>query len=173
MSRHRDLPESMVWRIIGGAGIWVNGVYSLTARHRVTRKRWDVEHVDSIQSGGSKVLFTEESRFSLECDARRSLVWRKRGTRNNHIFIQERLHDKQGALILWAGIIIGGRNELHIIRVGNLEALRYADKILKPLVVLCAAGIGDSFLLMQDNSRRHTTRLMENFLEDETVQRIE
>ncbi|GFV41220.1 hypothetical protein TNCV_2979741 [Trichonephila clavipes] len=34
-------------------------------------------------------------------------------------------------------------------------------------------AIGDSFLSMQDNARLHIPRFMENFLEAETIQRME
>ncbi|GFV21482.1 transposable element Tcb2 transposase [Trichonephila clavipes] len=59
------------------------GCIPLTPRHRVARRRWAAEHRDWEQHDWSQVLFTDESRFSLECDTRRVLVWRDRGTRNN------------------------------------------------------------------------------------------
>ncbi|GFY30024.1 uncharacterized protein TNCV_4073371 [Trichonephila clavipes] len=62
----------------------------LTPRHRVARRRWAAEHRDWEQHDWSQVLFTDESRFSLECDTRRVLVWRDRGTRNNPAFVRER-----------------------------------------------------------------------------------
>ncbi|GFV57103.1 uncharacterized protein TNCV_3530521 [Trichonephila clavipes] len=40
----------------------------LTPRHRVARRRWAAEHRDWEQHDWSQVLFTDESRFSLECD---------------------------------------------------------------------------------------------------------
>ncbi|GFX79952.1 transposable element Tcb1 transposase [Trichonephila clavipes] len=52
----------------------------LTPRHRAARRRWAAEHRDWQQNDWSQVLFTDESRFSLECDNRRVLVWRDRGT---------------------------------------------------------------------------------------------
>ncbi|GFU50529.1 transposable element Tcb2 transposase [Trichonephila clavipes] len=53
----------------------------LTPHHRAARRRWTAEHRDWEQHDWSQVLFTNESRFSLECDTRRVLVWRDRGTR--------------------------------------------------------------------------------------------
>ncbi|GFV05817.1 HTH_Tnp_Tc3_2 domain-containing protein [Trichonephila clavipes] len=50
----------------------------LTPRHRAARRRWADEHLDWEQYDWSQVLFTDESRFSLECDTRRVLVWRDR-----------------------------------------------------------------------------------------------
>ncbi|GFW68983.1 transposable element Tcb2 transposase [Trichonephila clavipes] len=40
----------------------------LTPRHRAARRRWAAEHRDWEQHDWSQVLFTDESRFSLECD---------------------------------------------------------------------------------------------------------
>ncbi|GFW06313.1 HTH_Tnp_Tc3_2 domain-containing protein [Trichonephila clavipes] len=62
----------------------------LTPRHRAARRRWAAEHRDWEQHDWSQVLFTDESRFGLECDTRRVLVWRDRGTRNNPAFVRER-----------------------------------------------------------------------------------
>ncbi|GFV02251.1 transposable element Tcb2 transposase [Trichonephila clavipes] len=62
----------------------------LTPRHCAARKRWDAEHRDWEQHDWSQVLFTDESRFRLECDTRRVLVWRDRGTRSNPAFVRER-----------------------------------------------------------------------------------
>ncbi|GFU06021.1 HTH_Tnp_Tc3_2 domain-containing protein [Trichonephila clavipes] len=67
----------------------------LTPRHRVARKRWAAEHRDWEQHDWSQVLFTDESRFSLECSTRRVLVWRDRGTRNNPAFVRERSQYKR------------------------------------------------------------------------------
>ncbi|GFT95100.1 transposable element Tcb2 transposase [Trichonephila clavipes] len=60
----------------------------LTPRHRGARRRWAAEHRDWEQHDWSQVLFTDESQFSLECDTRRVLLWRDRGTRNNPAFVR-------------------------------------------------------------------------------------
>ncbi|GFV02059.1 transposable element Tcb2 transposase [Trichonephila clavipes] len=62
----------------------------LTPRHRAARRRSAAEHRDWEQHDWSQVLFTDESRFSLECGTRRVFVWRDRGTRNNPAFVRER-----------------------------------------------------------------------------------
>ncbi|XP_035222808.1 uncharacterized protein LOC118195583, partial [Stegodyphus dumicola] len=53
---------------------------------------------------------------------------------------------------------------------GTLTAQRYADEILRPHIIPYPAAIGNSFLLIQDNARSCTARLVENFLEAETIQ---
>ncbi|GFX51108.1 transposable element Tcb2 transposase [Trichonephila clavipes] len=62
----------------------------LTPRPRAARRRWAAEHRDWEQHDWRQVLFTDESLFSLECDTRRVLVWRNRGTRNNLAFVRDR-----------------------------------------------------------------------------------
>lgn len=145
----------------------------LTSSHRAARRRWAAEHHDWEQRDWGHVLFTDESRFSLESDTRRVLVWRERGTRNNPTFIRERSHYRRAGWMVWGGISIGGRTDLHIIRNGTLTARRYADEILRPHVIPYAAAIGDSFVLQDDNARPHRARLVENMLEAETIQRME
>ncbi|GFW50161.1 transposable element Tcb2 transposase [Trichonephila clavipes] len=75
--------------------------------------------------------------------------------------------------MVWGGISIGGRTDLHIIRNGTLTGRRYADEILRPYVIPYAVAIGDSFVFQDDNARPHRARLVENMLEAETIQRME
>ncbi|GFU16390.1 hypothetical protein TNCV_835791 [Trichonephila clavipes] len=75
--------------------------------------------------------------------------------------------------MIWTEIIISGRTGLHIIRNGSLTAQKCADETLNSYVVPYAAANGKSFLLMQDNTRPHTARLVENFLKAEIIQRMD
>ncbi|GFU64124.1 transposable element Tcb2 transposase [Trichonephila clavipes] len=143
----------------------------LTPHHRAARRRWATEHRDREQHDWSQVLFTDESQFSLESDTRRVLVWRDRGTRNNPAFVRERSQYRRAGWMVWGGISIGGRMDLHIIRNGTLTGRRYADEILRPYVIPYAVAIGDSFVFQDDNAQPHRARLVENMLEAETIQR--
>ncbi|GFS63312.1 transposable element Tcb2 transposase [Trichonephila clavipes] len=145
----------------------------LTTRHRAARRRLAAKHRDWEQHDWGHVLFTYESRLSLECDTRRVLVWRDRGTRNNPAFVRERSQYRRAGWMVWGGISIGGRTDLHFIRNGTLTGRRYADEILRPHVILYAEDIGDSFLFQDDNARPHRARLVENILEAETIQCME
>ncbi|GFV13333.1 transposable element Tcb2 transposase [Trichonephila clavipes] len=66
--------------------------------------------------------------------------------------------------MVWGGISIGGRTDLHIIRNGTLTGRRYADEILRPHVIPYAGAIGDSFVFQDDNARPHRARPVENML---------
>ncbi|GFW24592.1 transposable element Tcb2 transposase [Trichonephila clavipes] len=75
--------------------------------------------------------------------------------------------------MVWGGISIGGRTDLHIIWNGTLAGRRYADEILRPHVIPYAGAIGDFFVFQDDNARPHRARLVENMLEAETIQRMD
>ncbi|GBM84330.1 hypothetical protein AVEN_209701-1 [Araneus ventricosus] len=56
---------------------------------------------------------------------------------------------------------------------GTLTFQRYRDEILRPIVVPYAAAFGDEFILMDDNARLHCARLVDNFLVDEGILRMD
>ncbi|GFX14579.1 transposable element Tcb2 transposase [Trichonephila clavipes] len=58
-------------------------------------------------------------------------------------------------------------------RYGPLTARRYRNEILRPIVVSYAAAIGDDFVLMDNNCRPHRANLVEDFLFEEGIVRME
>lgn len=145
----------------------------LTSRHRRDRREWATEHVNWRRNEWSNVLFSDESRFSVHPDNRRIFIWRDRGSRNNPAFVQESVRFGGGGVLVYGAISIDGRTDLYIIRDGSLTARRYRDEILRPIVVPYAAAIGDDFILMDDNCRPHRADLVEDFLFEEGIVRME
>ncbi|GFW77144.1 transposable element Tcb2 transposase [Trichonephila clavipes] len=113
------------------------------------------------------------SRFSVYPDNRRIFIWRDRGSRNNPAFVHERVRFGVGGVLVFGGISIDGLADLYIIRDGPLTARRYRDEILRPIVVPYAAAIGDDFILMDNNCRPHRANLVEDFLFEEVIVRME
>ncbi|GFW96134.1 transposable element Tcb2 transposase [Trichonephila clavipes] len=138
----------------------------LTARRNRTENATQLQRQLLLATGRRVSSQTvHESQFSLECDTRRVIVWRDRGTRNNPAFVRERSQYRRAGWMVWGGISIGGRTDLHIIRNGTLTGRRYADEILRPHVIPYAGAIGNSFVFQDDNARPHRARLVENMLE--------
>ncbi|GFY35134.1 transposable element Tcb1 transposase [Trichonephila clavipes] len=79
-----------------------------------------------------RVLFTDESRFSLSSDSHRILIWRERGSRNHPSNIIER--DRYGGrgVLVWGGIMLGSCTDLHIFDAGSVNGTRYCNEILLP-----------------------------------------
>ncbi|GFT62402.1 transposable element Tcb2 transposase [Trichonephila clavipes] len=145
----------------------------LTSRHRRDRREWATEHVNWWRNELSNVLFSDESRFSVHPDNRRVFIWRDRGSRNNPAFLHESVRFGGGGVLVYGGISIDGRTDLYIIRDGPLTARRYRDEILRPIVVPYAAAIEDDFILMDYNCRPRRTNLVEDFLFEEGIVRME
>ncbi|GFW89219.1 transposable element Tcb2 transposase [Trichonephila clavipes] len=145
----------------------------LTSRHRRDRREWATEHVNWRRNEWSNVLFSDESRFSFHPDNRRNFIWRDRVRSNNPAFVHENVKFGGGGVLVFGGICIDGPTNLYIILDRPLTARRYKDEILRPVVVPYAAAIGDDFILMDDNCRPYRANLVEDFLFEEGIVRME
>ncbi|GFY15517.1 transposable element Tcb2 transposase [Trichonephila clavipes] len=124
---------------------------------RVVGREWATEHVNWRRNEWSNVLF----------------IWRDRGSRNNPAFVHKSVRFGGGGVLVYGAISIDGRTDLYIIRDGPLTVRRYRDEILRPIVAPYAAAIGDDFILMDDNCRPHCANLVEDFLFEEGIVRME
>ncbi|GFU46002.1 DDE_3 domain-containing protein [Trichonephila clavipes] len=70
------------------------------------------------------VLFTDESRFSLNTDSRRMLIWREPGNRYLHSNVCEIDNYGGNGLMVQAGIRLDGRTPLHILESSSVTGLR-------------------------------------------------
>ncbi|GFU64288.1 HTH_Tnp_Tc3_2 domain-containing protein [Trichonephila clavipes] len=73
-----------VYRRLGHIGLYVRRPVKcvpLTATHCRMRLTWSSEHVLWTPQQWSCVMFSDEFRFSLPSDSRRTLIWRAPGTR--------------------------------------------------------------------------------------------
>ncbi|GBM91792.1 Transposable element Tc1 transposase [Araneus ventricosus] len=117
------------------------------------------------------VLFTDESRFSLNTDSRRTFIWREPGTRYLLSNVREIDNYGGGGLMVLAGILLDGRTPLHVFERGTVTGVRYRD-ILEPYVRLPRGAVGPEFILMDDNARLHTVLLVDEFKESEDIRRV-
>ena len=115
----------------------------------------------------------DESRFNLESDNRRYLIWRKLGTRYYPSNIRERYACGRGRVCIWGGFCLGGRRDLHIFPRGIVNAEVYRDDILDVYAGPYAEKIGDIFLLQGDNARPHGAHIIDDHLQRETILRME
>ncbi|GFW79891.1 transposable element Tcb2 transposase [Trichonephila clavipes] len=114
-----------------------------------------------------------ESRFSLSSDSHRILIWRERGSRNHPSNIIER--DRYGGrgVLVWGGIMLGSRTNLHIFDTGSVNETRYCNEILLPYVRLFRGAMGLRFLFMDDNAPCHRKVAAEQRLEREDIERMD
>ena len=108
----------------------------LTQVRRLRRMAWLTAHAPRLfpMRQWRRVLFTDESRFTLiRADGRRR-VYRRRGERFADACVVERDRFGGGSVMVWGGIAHGIKSQL-IIVAGNMTALRYRDEILRPVAV--------------------------------------
>lgn len=145
----------------------------LTSAHRRRRFVWCREHQNWTDQQWGRVLFTDESRFSLTTDSGRIHIWRERGTRNNPSNIVERDRFRGRGVLVWGGIMLGTRTDLHVVQGGSVTGSRYCNDILLPYVRLFRGAMGPQFLFMDDNAPPHRTEAVEELLESEDIERMD
>ncbi|GFU11679.1 transposable element Tcb1 transposase [Trichonephila clavipes] len=95
-------------------------------------------------------MFSDEYRFSLQSDSHRTLIWRVPGTRyHQENTIERHRYDGAGWLV-WGGIILGSRTDLHV-----------------------QSATGAEFLFMDDNGRPHRTNIVDECLQSEDITRMD
>ncbi|GFV72508.1 transposable element Tcb2 transposase [Trichonephila clavipes] len=172
----RPISRFTVARKLHGGGVFARRpvrCVPLTPAHRRRRSLWCREHRNWRDSEWGRVLFTDESRFSLSSDSHRILIWRERGSRNHPSNIIER--DRYGGrgVLVWGGIMLGSRTNLHIFDAGSVNGTRYGNAILLPYVRLFRGAMGLQFLFMDDDAPCHRTVAAEQLLESEDIERMD
>ncbi|GFS97564.1 transposable element Tcb2 transposase [Trichonephila clavipes] len=172
----RPISRFSVARRLHGGGLFARRpvrCVPLTPAHRRRRSLWCREHRNWRDNEWGRVLFTDESRFSLSSDSHRILIWRERGSRNHPSNIIER--DRYGGrgVLVWGGIMLGSRTDFHIFDAGSVNGTRYCNEILLLYVRLFRGAMGLQFLFMDDNSPCHRTVAAEQLLESEDIERMD
>ncbi|GFY19762.1 transposable element Tcb1 transposase [Trichonephila clavipes] len=106
-----------VYRRLGRIGLYTRRPVRwvpLTATHCRLRLTWSREHALWIPQQWSCVMFSDESRFSLQPDSRRTLIWTAPGTRYHQENTIEQHHYGGAEWLVWGRIILGSRTDLHV-----------------------------------------------------------
>ena len=144
----------------------------LNQRHRDERLIWAREHLTWTQAQWQNVLNTDEVRICLRHVDGRRRVWRGVGERYQDFAIQPTAQARGGSIMFWAGISADGRTDLVEVH-GNITSQSYIADILRPHVLPYAGAVGNDFVLQDDNARPHRGRIVNDFLDNEGIERME
>ncbi|GFU61175.1 transposable element Tcb2 transposase [Trichonephila clavipes] len=179
-TRHRRLDDQYrvftVARRLHGGGLFARRPVrrvTLTPVHRRSRSLLCREHRNSRDNEWGRVLFTDESRFSLSSDFHRILIWRERGSRNHPSNIIERDTYGGRGVLVWGDIMLGSRTDLHIFDAGSDNGTRYCNEILLPYVRHFRGAMGLQFLFKDDNAPCHRSVAAEQLLESEDIESMD
>ncbi|GFW56637.1 HTH_Tnp_Tc3_2 domain-containing protein [Trichonephila clavipes] len=98
-----------LYRRLGHIGLYARrpvGYVPLNATHCRLRLTWSREHALWTPQQWSCVMFSDESRFSLQSDSRRTLIWRAPGTRYHQENTIERNRYGGAGWHVWGGIFL-------------------------------------------------------------------
>ncbi|GFU60035.1 transposable element Tc3 transposase [Trichonephila clavipes] len=87
--------------------------------------------------------------------------------------IKERHRYGGPGVLVWGGIMLNGRIELHIFDRGSVIGDRYCEEVLLPHVRLFRGVIGPDIIFMDDNARPHRTLAVEELLESKDITRMD
>ncbi|GFX65481.1 HTH_Tnp_Tc3_2 domain-containing protein [Trichonephila clavipes] len=143
-----------VYRRLGHIGLYARRpvrCVPLTVIHCRLRLTWSREHALWTPQQWSCVMFSDESRFSLQSDSRRTLIWRAPGTRYRQENTIERHRYGGAGWLVWGGIILSSRTDLHVQSV-TMTGHIYRDVILEQHVRLFRGAMGLNFCLWMTTS---------------------
>ncbi|GFW63462.1 transposable element Tcb1 transposase [Trichonephila clavipes] len=104
--------------------------------------------------------------FSLQSDSRRTLIWRALGIRYHQKNTIERHRYGGAGWLVWGGIILASRTDLHVQSV-RMTGHIYRDDILEQHVRLFRGIMGAKFLFMDDNARPHRANIVDECLQSD------
>ncbi|KFM63714.1 hypothetical protein X975_24464, partial [Stegodyphus mimosarum] len=95
----------------------------------------------------------DESCFSTKSDSQCVLIWREVETRFYFSNIKERHRNGGPEVLVWRGIMLNGRTELHVFDRGSVTGDRYCEEVLLPHVRLFRSAIGPDLIFMDNNAQ--------------------
>ncbi|GFS95604.1 transposable element Tcb1 transposase [Trichonephila clavipes] len=145
---------------------------TLTATHCRLRLTWSREHALWTPQQWSCVVFFDESRFSLQSDSRRTLIWRAPGTRYHQENTIKRHRYGGAGWLVWGGIIFGSRTYL-LVQSVTMTGHIYRDVILEQHVRLFRGAMGAEFPFTDDNACLHHANIVDECLQSEDITRMD
>lgn len=127
----------------------------LSPAHVAARERWAMQRVHWRSQQWRRVVFTDESRFSLFRSDGRVRVWRETG----QAFLPECVQARESHAVsvhVWAGITLNGKTELVILEQ-NVNGQTYGQLLEQHFVPFANATFGglQNCILQDDNAPPH------------------
>lgn len=155
----------------GGKSVFTKKKPFISERNRIRRVAWARVHVKWTLRKWKKVLFSDESPFTLRYNGR-VRVWKF----NNDDPYDIRLlrgtikHDKK--INIWGCFSWYGVGDIYRVR-GNMNAKQYHSILVHHMVPSAQRLFGDDFLdkfvYQQDNDPKHTARIIKRYFENKCI----
>ena len=139
----------------------------LSEKNRLERLKWAKEHLNWTIDQWAKVLWSDESPFTVRFN-RRSRVWLIHGDTTNPAAVRQTVKaDKK--MMVWGCFSRSGVGKLVVIN-GILDKEKMKALLSDELKPSANALFGDSdWIFQQDNDPKHTSKVVKQFLVDEGI----
>ncbi|KFM60006.1 Transposable element Tcb1 transposase, partial [Stegodyphus mimosarum] len=169
------ISRQTVYRRLGQIGLYARRpvrCVPLTATHCRLRLAWSREHALWTPQQWACVMFSDESRFSLQSDSGRTFIWRVQGTRYHQENIFERHRYGGAGALVWGRIILSSRTDLQV-QIGTMTSQIYRNVILEQNVRLFRGAMGAQFVFLDDNACPHRANIVSECLQSDDISRMD
>lgn len=143
---------------------------NLVSRHVKQRLSWAESHADWTINDWKKVLFSDESKIELFNNDGPQKCWRKQGEAFNPKCILPTVKHGGGSIMVWGCFNFKGVGGIEIIN-GTMDSNMYIDILKKHLKKSARKfRLGKNFVFQQDNDRKHTARITQDFFTKNGIQ---
>ncbi|GFV13316.1 transposable element Tc3 transposase [Trichonephila clavipes] len=132
----------------------------LTQNHRCLLHQLCDERRISVAEW-NEVVFTDESRISLQHHDGRIRVWRHSGERMQNSCVMHHHNGPAAGIMVWSGI--GYHSRTPLVRIAStLNSQRYISEVLEPVVLPYLQGLVRT-IFQQNNVLPHVARIVQRF----------
>ena len=137
----------------------------LTTVHKQKRLVWAKEHKNWTVEEWNRVLWSDESKFEIFGNKRRSFVRRRVGERMLEQCTMQTIKHGSGNIMVWG--CFGGGQVGSTAKIDGKMTKEVYLKILKEHVLVCGTElIGKRFVFQQDNDPKHTAKVVKQYLNE-------
>ena len=99
-------------------------------------------------------------------------MYRRQRERFSAVIVSEYDRFGGGLVMVWADVTMNQRTRLFIVD-GNINAQRYVEEILQPVVVPFLGRMNRGAVLQDDNARPHRGRVVNEFIRQFNIRRLD
>ena len=153
----RRLAENGIRRLVAKRKPW------LTDRHRRARLQWAKDHAHFTLADWNKVLWTDESKFTLFSSSRRRVyVSRRKGEEYQPECLRPTVKFGGKSVMVWGCFAANGVGELQQVS-GIMDARSYLKLVRDAGLRSASELIGSDCTYQQDNDPKHTAKAVREF----------
>jgi transposase len=141
----------------------------LTEANKASRLTWSMQHCLWREPQWNRVVFTDESRFTLHRNDGRLRIWRERGERFKKEFIGHTKTGGGGSVHVWAAIWHNGKSILIILNE-SVTAVRYRATLEN---FIATNQLPPNFILQDDNAPPHRGAVVREWKETTGIRSLQ